>query len=73
MIQITNKGRMWWLYKGSQVVGFASTYESALFRVRELEKALNPSTYRKVKLIEPTIRGRKAYIAILDDTYTTEN
>lgn len=38
MIQITNKGKMWWLLKDKSVVGFAATYKYALIRAKELEK-----------------------------------
>ena len=41
MIQITNKGKMWWLLKDKKVVGFASTYQIALAKVRELEALSN--------------------------------
>ena len=37
MIQITNKGRMWWLLKHDKVVGFAATYKYAQIRAKELE------------------------------------
>jgi len=37
MIQITNRGTMWWLLKDHKPVGFASTYKIALAKVRELE------------------------------------
>lgn len=37
MIQITNRGHMWWLLKDKKVVGFASTYQVALAKAQELE------------------------------------
>lgn len=37
MIQITNKGKMWWLLKDNKAVGFASTYKIALVKAKELE------------------------------------
>lgn len=36
MIQIRNKGKMWWLYRDGKVVGFASTYQIALAKAQEL-------------------------------------
>ena len=36
MVQIWNKGHMWWLYKGEKVVGFASTYKYAQIKAKEL-------------------------------------
>jgi len=41
MIQITNKRKMWWLYKGEKVVDFASTYQVALAKVWDLEEQIN--------------------------------
>ncbi len=37
MIQITNRGRIWWLLKDKKVVGFASTYKYAKIKAKELE------------------------------------
>lgn len=39
-ILITNRGKMWWLFKGGRVVGFATTYKIALAKRAQLEKQL---------------------------------
>ena len=49
MVQITNRGKMWWLLKGKKVVGFASTYQIALAKAWELEQAALKQAIQEAK------------------------
>ncbi len=49
MIQITNRGRIWWLLKDKKVVGFASTYKYAKIKAKELEALSHDKQYMHLR------------------------